>query len=412
MKILNTADFKDAILLYLEKVYTGVPGHYRSCIGGHETLYASCFALMIYHYLDALSNYDSKRLREWGRYILDYQDKESGYFVGPEISKGRVMGGGHSIEHLKAHMTVHVLPTLKIIELKPVYPLRYAHRYVDTKYLSTWLAERDWRKAWLEGNNLLFVGQLLTYLYEEEHIVEAKAALEYMLRWLDRQVDAATGLWGTNGYCNIHSAMYGGYHQLLLYYYWGKAVSYMPALIDSVLFAQYKDGGFSTSWGGGTCEDVDGVDILVNMYKREFHRRNDMETALKRAFLNIWRKMTPEGGFVYKIGEEFIHNGMEYTYAPKNIANMFSTWFCLHAILLISEIIELPCTQQLNYKFNPSCSMGWHLRDASAKRAFWGRDFVKVWQTRILGNAYFVAKGIKDRSRLLSKAYGIAKRFG
>jgi hypothetical protein len=411
MKILNAATFKNSILSYLEKVYIGIPGRYRSCIGGHETLYASCFALKIHHYLGALSSYDPEHLHEWGRYILDHQDEKSGYFLGPEISKGRLYSDAHSREHLSEHLTVHVLPALKILGTKPMFPLRNAHRYVDIDYLSRWLSERDWKNAWLEGNNLLFVGQLLTYLFEEEGIVEAKKAVEYMLNWLDAQADPATGLWGTASFCDTYDAVYGGYHQLLLYYYWEKPVSNQTAIIDTVLSIQHADGGFSRAWGGGTCEDVDAVDILVNMYKMGTYKRNYIETALRKVFMNIWRRFTDEGGFTYKLGEDFMHMGMEYTYAPKNAANMFSTWFSLHTILLISEVIDLPCTRGLNYNFNLSCSMGWHRRDKVVRKSFHNRDFVQVLKTQLIGDIYNIAKQMKEKSCLLSHAYRIVRQL-
>jgi hypothetical protein len=247
---MNSNKFKEAVVSYLKKSYTGVPGHYTSCIGGHETLYASCFSLMIYHYLGELSTFDSDHLKKWTSYILDFQDKNTGYFIGPEIFKGRLLSDAHSREHLSEHLTVHVLPALKILGVRPSYSLSFAHRYIDINYLSNWLAARDWRKAWIEGNNLLFVGQLLTFLYEEENIVEAKKAVKHILDWLDKQIDSTTGLWGTNGFCDVQYAIYGAYHQLILYYYWNRKVSYMTPLVDAVLSIQYMDGGFSISWGG------------------------------------------------------------------------------------------------------------------------------------------------------------------
>jgi hypothetical protein len=408
--MLTGTQFKNSVMSYLSNTSVGYPGRYRSAIGGHETLYASCFALMVYHYLNALTTFDRAHLEKWGEYILEHQDAKTGYFVGPEISQGRLLSEGHSREHLMEHLTVHVLPALKILGVKPSYPLYFAHRYLDPDYLEDWLSKRDWRSAWIEGNNLLFVGQLLLYLKEEEGLEPAEKALERLLEWLDSEIDPGTGLWGSNGYCDARAAMYGGYHQLILYYYTGRPVKHMTGLIDTTLSLQHLDGGFSESWGGGSCEDIDAVDILVNMYKRTDYRRKDIARALRRSFVSIRRRFTSEGGFVYKLGEDFVHMGMEYTAAPKGRANMFSTWFGVLTVLLISEIIDLPCTRGIRYNFNPSCSMGYHQSSAGLRRPYAGEDFPYVLLTALAGRCYFGAQSIREGHPLFDRIYRTVKR--
>ncbi|MEZ4681893.1 MAG: hypothetical protein R2932_47560 [Caldilineaceae bacterium] len=107
------------------------------------------------------------------------------------------------------------------------------------------------RCVWLEGNNLLFVGQLLVFLRDIEENKQAQLALDFYFDWLDSQVDPQTGLWGTNGYCSPFVAMCGGYHQLLVYYYEHRPVLRIEQLIDTVLALQHIDGGFSPK--GGRC---------------------------------------------------------------------------------------------------------------------------------------------------------------
>ncbi len=163
--------------------------------------------------------------------------------------------------------------------------------------------------------------------------------------------------------------------------------------------------------GGGTCEDTDGIDILVNMYKMTTYRHNDITIALKKAAISILRKMTNEGGFVYKNNEEFIHMGMEYTYAQPGVANIFSTWFNIYTLLIISEFINIPCTSEIKYNFNNSCSMGWHKKSYMNKLNYFESDLIYEYPNIILADLYFKLRDIKNKYNVLDKSYKIIKRI-
>ncbi len=359
MRSLST-DWVSKLIAYVDACSTGKPGEYRFSTAGEVTLSASCFAAMIFHYLGHLESLGQERRDQWIDYLKSHQQNDTGLFVGPEIRHGEFRSSAHTPEHLSMHLTAHVLPALDVLAGRPKSPLFFAHRFLDGDALRDWLRKRDWHLAWLEGNNLLFVGQFLTYLLDQENKPQAKRALEYLFEWLDSQQDPATGLWGTDGYCDKHTAVYGGYHQLLLYYYWHRELKHRERLVDTVLSLQQGDGGFAPTRGGGTCENVDAVDILVNMCKQTDYRRAEVLLALRKAFWNVLSKQTPEGGFVYKWGVPFEHMGMSRTRTPANVANMFSTWFSVHTVLLIGEVLPVVALPEPSRRFNRSCSMGWH----------------------------------------------------
>lgn len=403
-------NIKQHVINYLETLSTQDVGRYRNCRNGHITLYASCFAVMIFHYLDAMDKFSETDLKQWANYILDYQKKD-GLFWGPEIIEGTLLSDAHSKEHLAWHLTCHVLPALSILGEKPRRPLSFIEQYFDSSILIDWLENRNWQEAWLEGNNLLFMGQLLTFLAVEEGDERAKQGVKILLKWLDKKIDPNTGFWGTDGHCDIYKAVYGGYHQLLLYYYWQHPIMFKKVMIDTVLSLQHFDGGFVKGWGGGSCEDVDCVDILVNLYKLTDYRRIDIEYSLRKAVLAVIRRMAPCGGFVYKKGEEFYHMGMKYTYALPDEPNIFSTWFGIHTLLLISEIISLPCFEKSNYHFNNACSMGWHRKWDQPKVNFVNRNYVKLRTNDIVSKCYFSLRQIKRKSVLLTHAFQLIKKI-
>lgn len=289
-----------------------------------------------------------------------WQDPNTGYFIGPELIANELRSPKHSYEHIAQHLAAHVLPALALLGEKPAYPLAFAHPFSDLNFLRKWLDKRDWRDAWIEGNNLLFVGQFLIHLRDVEKVQSAQPCLDLYFEWLDRDQDATTGLWGSNGYCSNAIALYGGYHQLLVYYYEDRFVGYPERLIDVALSLQHLDGGFNSAGGGGACEDTDAIDILVNMYKYVDYKRPQIRSALRKALRHILKKQMSDGGFVYRLNEPFDHMGIQKTASRPNQSNLFSTWFRVHTLALINEILTDESVIDFDWKFNRSCSMGWH----------------------------------------------------
>ncbi len=291
--------FIQSVIEFVKSRNTGVQGEYTMCLGGNVTLYASCFAAMTLKYLNALDETDKVGLKKWIDYINRWQDPETGRFIGPEIVPEELTSPQHDWDHVTMHLTAHALPALHVLGGRPLYPLRFAHRFLDQETLKDWLRQRNWKYAWLEGNNLLFVGQFLIYLRDFEHIEKAQDSLNTYFDWLDAEQDPATGLWGTNGYCDVYEALYGAYHQLLVYFYCNRSVHYAENIIDTVLNIQHPDGSFTRSGGGGACEDVDAVAVLVNLYKQTGYRPRAVRYSLHKTLNNILTKQMPSGGFIY-----------------------------------------------------------------------------------------------------------------
>lgn len=58
---------------------------FASTPGGRETLYASCFACMLYHYTGELGRVSTSAKQHWAGYLNSWKDPTSGYFIGPEL---------------------------------------------------------------------------------------------------------------------------------------------------------------------------------------------------------------------------------------------------------------------------------------------------------------------------------------
>jgi hypothetical protein len=331
---------------------------YPSVPGGPITLYGTCYALMARYYLGE-NNQPSIPVRE---FLLTSQDEESGLIYGPEVRDYYPSPDSQfDATHLRLHSTCTALPVLRQFGLKARHPLSHASQYCHLHTLRGWLGDRDLSNPWFEGNNLLFIGQLLIALRDYEQAEGSDHALSAWFDWLDHNVDGRTGLWGTDRGATLPAAIYGGYHQLLAYYHEDRTINSPGRLVDSVLSIQHVDGGFRPQGRAGACEDVDAVDILVNMYKRYDYRRRSIRNALRRCATHILGTQNGDGGFCYGTGIQQSHMGIPATQAAPNVSTTFPTWFRIHTLALIAEIVpEFIGIEVGTLRFSRHFSMGWH----------------------------------------------------
>jgi hypothetical protein len=279
--------------------------------------------------------------------------------IGPELRDYEPPPGTiHDREHLLMHLTCTAVPTCQQFGTPLRFPIAAVHQFCNVAYLRQWMDRRDLKNAWFEGNNILFIGQLLVDLRDVERHAGAQAALDAWFDWLDAHVDVTTGLWGTNGHCSALEAVCGGYHQLLVYYYESRRLINPHGTIDTVLDLQHVDGGFNPWGNAGACEDVDSVDILLNLYKRFDYRRGDIRFALKRCLRHILSTQNPDGGFPYNLNSVQSHMGV----LNASTANVSAT-FLLGSNSHARARCWLPDERALSdikFRFSDTLSMGWH----------------------------------------------------
>jgi hypothetical protein len=358
-----------AALNFLQSLHDPQTAGARSVPGGSVTLYGTCYALLARFYLGD----DTPLTEPVVRFIANCQDAETGLTIGPELKNFTAAPGAmHDREHLLLHLTCAAIPVCRQFGIQLPHPVRDAHRFCDENHLQDWLDKRKLKNAWFEGNNILFVGQLLVYLRDVEKHPGAQRALDLWFRWLDENIDSKTSLWGTDGHCPAMEAVYGSYHQLLVYYHENHPIRNPAGLVDTVLSLQHLDGGFNPGGNGGACEDVDCVDILVNLYKRNDYRRAEIRCALRRCLWHIMALQNPDGGFPYNRDCPQSHMGIPGTDAAPNQSTTFATWFRVHTLALIAEILTDEPELQFDFRFTNNLSMGWH-------RA-WDKNFQRLTQ--------------------------------
>jgi len=389
---------------FLQSLHDPISGGSRSVPDGPVTLYGTCYASLGEFYLGRNGGLPEERRR----FIVECQDPQTGLMIGPELQDFEPLPGTiHDREHLLMHLTCAAVPTCQHFGIQLKFPIAAAHRLCDLDYLGKWMDRRDLKNAWFEGNNILFVGQLLVYLRDVERYPGAQAALDRWFDWLDTHVDLPTGLWGTNGHCSALEAVCGGYHQLLVYYHEQRRLINPERMIDTVLGLQHLDGGFNPWGNAGACEDVDSVDILVNLYKRFDYRRGDIRFGLKRCLGHILSTQNPDGGFPYNLNYAQNHMGIPGTQAPANVSATFSTWFRIHTLALIAEILpEERAFSGIKLRFSSSLSMGWHQSPPGWSLELRARDRLSSLRPRVRYYGRRTKRAVKGLAREFRKCSG------
>ena len=343
------------------RVKEGPYGRYRLNPSSREDiLYASTFAALVRELHNDLSNLKREERQQWIDYINSTQDEKSGFFLDSKMKNEDLTSQIHDREHINMHLCCHCLSALKALGGKPRYPLRFALKYRDPDVLIKWLESRDWTNPWLEGNSVMFIGEFLVVDWETTKSPQAKKAIEIYFDWLDSFQDPETGYWGRRYGADDFTAMCGAFHEYLIYYYLNRPINYMERIVDTTLSLQHQDGLFNPEGGGGSCQDLDAVSILVNMYQRIDYRQTDIERALRKALSGVLKMQNKDGGFVFTRGKDFNLMGWKKSCAPADESELFSTWFRTYAIALISQILkDIPYAEN-NFKFNEHVGMGWH----------------------------------------------------
>ena len=134
--------------------------------------------------------------------------------------------------------------------------------------------------------------------------------------------------------------------------------------------------------------------------------------ALRNVLQHIAQRHMPDGGFVYRLNQPFVHMGVKKTASAANRSNMFPTWFRVHTLALLSQVLTDEPIAQWEWQFNDSCSMGWHRPwDPERNRLGWRHrqeERALLWQWTVRDYAaenYRRLRGVGGRlkRRLLRK---------
>ncbi|WP_333918898.1 hypothetical protein [Vibrio crassostreae] len=257
---------------------------------------STCFALLT----NEILNHKPEGLERSLSYLRSFQVEESGLFVDNSILKN--LKGTHDTDYISHQVTYHILMVLDAFGSKPKYQLKFLNAYKDETVLTDWLERLNWSNPWLVSNNVMFV--LNFFIYQDEN--ENRKYIDTILDWLDTNQSSLNGMWNMGKKSTLHNQMAGAFHFQYFYDYLKRPKKKIDLIVDKTLLIQEYDGLFSYASGGGSCDDLDGVDLLC----RNYHEVNDSRKArVSRALLKarsaLFANQNTDGGFCWAKRTQF-----------------------------------------------------------------------------------------------------------
>jgi hypothetical protein len=305
---------------------------------------------------DAFSPDQKKSLVAW----LESHRRDDGVFLIKGMRDDTVFKKSDLREtwnYIHFHVTNYSLGAIDMLDRDAAPRLSFAQPYLEPLALKAWLAERDLRDPWLEGNNIVNLGSFLLLMHCQgtaEIRRQVDVALGILFDWHDRLQEPATGFWGIGQLSDplraLH-AMAGSMHNFHLWYATGRRLPYQDKAVD---FALAQPPVIDSA-----CIDVDLVDLLVHASWQIDHRRAETLQWLRALLPKLLAFQNADGGFPDVRSGIGIpprsQDGWIGGYAePQGLSNTFSTWFRWIAIAM--------CAQCLWPQWRPFNNTGWHFR--------------------------------------------------
>jgi hypothetical protein len=363
-----------------------------------SNLYSTCFGVMCIDIIGETENFEN--FYNVAEKIISYQDKETGYFVDKTIILKK---GKFDREYIYLQLTDFAQIALVSLGYKPKHKYEFLIKYKDFNYLNEWLKNLNWSNPWLVSNLIMFI--LNCFIHENEFT--NKKYILYILSWLDKNQNKNNGYWNLGKGSSYFRQMAGAYHYLFFYTYMNRNMKYLQKVIDSTLNIQCEDGLFSYMGSGGSCDDLDAVDLLCRSSFYTSYRRNDIKKALYKTYISLLENQNEDGGFCWAkrkgISKRFLksifnlkllretskydyfeslkgnlinqclllfypkmlawrYSGLKSMQIKFNDSDLFSTWFRLTSIAFIEETFPEICGNEksLDWNLRKKCGLGFY----------------------------------------------------
>jgi prenyltransferase beta subunit len=362
-----------------------------------SNLYSTCFGVMCLDLIGELNTFNDKD--KIIKFINQYQDEKTGYFIDKTcIPKSHAK---HDKDYIFLQLTDFAQLALSALNEKPRIKYHFFNKYKDVKYLTSWFYNLNWKNPWLASNVIMFI--LNCFIYEDE--IKNKCYIDHIIELLNKTQDQNNGYWNLNNKVSLHNQMAGAYHFLFFYTYLEINPSYFEKIIDSTLKIQNFDGLFNYATGGGSCDDLDAVDLLCRGNFYTSYKYQEINKSLLKTHKSLLKNQNSDGGFCWSKGSKNIFNLMPYSLNFKlfksskidfkinffakamqvarlmfnrkkywrysglqnmkldtSSSDLFSTWFRLTSIAIIEETYPQICNYKktINWNLRKKCGLGFY----------------------------------------------------
>jgi len=334
-------NIQENVLKYCNSMKGEQPGHYKYSANCPETLWASAFAVLLLSLIGELEKISKEEKSLWIKYIQNFQDEKTGFFLDPKFTDREKKSTIHSNELLFAHSSTFIMGALVLLGGKPRYPIKWVHEFRNPVKMKKWIETRPWEiNPWLVGNWSYDIGCAMGMDYLVTNEKKNLEAMDAYFEWYDEHQLKETGWWDLSNKASVSEQQYGGYHTLMVYHMFDRPVPMTDRMIESSLSLQSRDGMFVKSGGGGSCEDMDVIDTLVSLGSVTDYKRKEIKETLLKARLAILLKQNSDGGFYDSLRGGRAEFGWILCSAKPGESDLCSTLFYCFCIALIEEFLD------------------------------------------------------------------------
>lgn len=261
--------------------------------GSKGSLYGTCFVVLIAE----LINYELPERLKCLSSIEACWNKDKGAFVDPSVDKGAFSNhDAHDETYLMWQSSYFASNALSALGAQSDYDFMPVKKLIEKESISTWLESLDWNKPWLVTNMVMFLG---FFLHSNENSVLTKRAQTSYFSWLNKKQSPRDGFWGSAE--DLLERMAGGYHIILFYFYYKQHLNYKPEILDATLSLVQNDYLFVKNGCGGSCEDMDGIDIICRLYLDRGKTDKSIYRLLQRMAFRLVNAGNNDGGFSWRL---------------------------------------------------------------------------------------------------------------
>ena len=280
---------------------------------------------------------DAPALVAW----LEKFRRPDGVFRIPEMRDDAVFKKPDAAEtwrYIDFHVTNYSLGAIEALDPQRKPVLDFVRPYLDPQHLKAWLADRDLRDPWQEGNNIVNLAGFLLALERHGDASERAAVascLDILFDWHDRLQEPSTGFWGVGQHASptqLLHAMAGSMHNYHLWYARGRKLPYFEQAIGYCLTLPPRV--------DSACIDVDIVDVLVHGLSAGRAPQAAAHAWLGEIVAAILDDQNDDGGFAdVRTGTRRQDGWVRGYEEPQGLSNTFSTWFRWIAIAMASDVL-------------------------------------------------------------------------
>lgn len=309
------------------------------------TLYGSVYALMTLSMLGKINQLKCSESASWTNFLNSFQ-QSNGIFVDSAVNNEIYM---NSDWWGARHLTLHTISAFTALGTRPKYPFSFLTPYYKEDYLCSWLESFDWTGSEMGDcdidNKIMNIGCLLQYQRDWFDDAEATRAVSFLRSFLRSKINKQTGLWGGFDENNKHQrskmAQFA-YHLLTIFLYDNDSDFDWPRIVNIVINTQNRLGGYGVQPNSSACEDIDSIYILISAYPFVSKQQKLLiDRSLEKAFVWVTANQVPDGGFVFRLNEDFRY-GSNQTMSNANNGAMMPTWFRTLCLLYLCHHLGIP----------------------------------------------------------------------